>query len=430
MLYGMSSVYGGWANNSVLASDGGVTIGGNTYPPSGIQQAAIIRYAANGDSLWLREYGHEDDSWLGRQVNRTKDGGYILAGEAADASGDFVEAFLVKTDNVGNVQWQRTYGGANPTCNAISVDTTAAEGYFVGGQFRVAANNQDLWVFRVDGDGDTVWSRHWGTSFNEPAAHLTTLSNGNPIIASATGNVSNDYAARMYQAELDQFDGHFVWQRYYGPLAVAGLTTAKEVRPGLGTIAAGGYEEPDSVGYLKGVLLRTAPGGDSLWMRTYVYYDSLINDGIGIFRDVIPTPDNGFIACGMTHGCYDFANCPPGYGQDVWVVKVDSMGCLVPGCDDFSTAITVQATNLRDALSVFPNPAHGGTVAKVTLPAGSPFANDLRLRLVSAQGQEVLVQKAALGENQVTLRGLAAGVCYLHLTSGSTWLGGAKLIIE
>jgi len=48
--------------------------------------------------------------------------------------------------------------------------------------------------------------------------------------------------------------------------------------------------------------------------------------------------------------------------------------------------------------------------------------------LVSTQGQEVLVQKAVMGENALDLRALQAGLYYLHLTNGSTWLGGIKLV--
>ncbi len=119
-----------------------------------------------------------------------------------------------------------------------------------------------------------------------------------------------------------------------------------------------------------------------------------------------------------------------GLTQDIWVVKVDSLGCIIPGCDDFSTVITVQATNLGSALSVYPNPARQSTTVKVTLSAGSSLVADLRLRLVSAQGQEVLVQRAAIGENQLSLHELAGGIYYLHLTSGSTWMSGVKLVVE
>ncbi len=426
MHYGMSSVYGGWANSAQRVNDGGIAIGGSTYPPSDIQNAAIIRYAANGDSLWLREYGDGTNSRIGRQVKQAKDGGYILCGE--HVVGNQTDGFLIKTDMVGNEEWRHSYGGPFSDY-AISVDTTADDGYFVGGQYKVTQNNFNFWVFRVDADGDTLWSKQWGGPWNEPNAHLTTLANGNPIIASKTDFI-NDYAGRMYMAELDQGDGHIVWERRYGPpYAFTSLFACKEVLPGEGTIAAGYFEPPDSVNLLKGALLRCAPNGDSLWLRTYLYYDSLMTDGTGEFRDVMPTVDGGFIACGLTIGSYSNNN-PPGYEQDAWVVKVDSLGCIVPGCDDFNTAITEQVTNLKRALSVYPNPAATSTTVKVTLPMGTPYARDLNLRLVSAQGQEVLVQRAVVGENSADVGSLPAGVYYVHLTSGSTWLSGTKLVVE
>jgi hypothetical protein len=109
MLYGMNSVYGGWANSAQRVSDGGIAIGGNTLPPNEIRNAAIIRYAANGDSLWLREYGDGVESWIGRQVKQTKDGGYILCGERV--VGNHTDAFLIKTDSQGNEEWDQSYGG-------------------------------------------------------------------------------------------------------------------------------------------------------------------------------------------------------------------------------------------------------------------------------------------------------------------------------
>ena len=427
MLYGMSSVYPGWANSAQRVRDGGIAIGGSTYPPSEIQNAAIIRYAANGDSLWLREYGDGTNSWIGRQVKQTKDGGYLLCGELY--SGVSFDSFLIRTDSSGSEQWQRTYGSDQHWEFALSVDTTSDDGYFVGGQYRVTQNNKNLWVYRVDADGDSLWSKQWGSIYDEPNAHLTTLANGNPIIASAWGYAPQFAVTRLYMAELDQEDGHLIWERQYGPITTTTLFAAKEVRPGEGAIAAGTYYEPDTINYIKGVLLRTAANGDSLWMRTYFYYDSLINDGAGEFKDVVPTNDGGFIACGVALGCY-FGDCPPDLEQDAWVVRVDSMGCIIPGCDDFSMAITEQVTNLWDALSVYPNPASGNTTVKVTLPNGSPYARELRLRLVSAQGQEVLVQKAAQGENALDVGKLAGGLYYLHITSGSRWLSGTKLMVE
>ena len=172
-------------------------------------------------------------------------------------------------------------------------------------------------------------------------------------------------------AELDQNNGEFIWEKWYGPvLNYTTLRVAKEISPVGGHIATG-MAFAENSNFWQGILLRTADNGDSLWMRRYFYYDSLMTDGQGELNDVVPTLDGGFIACGFTQGSYT-GPYPPGYSQDIWVVKVDSLGCIIPGCDDFSTVITEQATNLKEALAVYPNPVsslngHGSTTVKVTL---------------------------------------------------------------
>ncbi len=420
-VYVAHAIYPGAWNCMSIGMDGSFVSGGSTVSQNGTQRFALWKYAPDGEIQMLGEYGPEGDEWIGRSVIACKNGDYLLVGESD------LDVRLIRTDEDGEVIWTRAYGGPNFDFG-WSVDTTSVTGYFVGAQFSSEPNNTDLWVFRIDEDGDTLWSHSWGTVFNDLRAFLSTKSNGNPIVASGLFHSATGYPF-CYLAELDANNGEILWEREYAPQIEGTVFSAvKEVTPGAGHIAAG-VETEDGSNFLKGLLLRTADNGDSLWMRTYFYYDSTTTNVVGDFKDVVPTLDGGFIACGTCYNPYNQAY-PPGTSQDVWIVKVDSLGCIIPGCDDFSTVITVQATNLKGALTVYPNPAHGSTTVNVTLPAGSPFVEDLRLRLVSAQGQEVLVQKAVVGENNLFVEGEAVGLYYLHLTSGSTWLSGTKLIIE
>ncbi|MBK7383270.1 MAG: hypothetical protein IPI81_08020 [Flavobacteriales bacterium] len=72
-----------------------------------------------------------------------------------------------------------------------------------------------------------------------------------------------------------------------------------------------------------------------------------------------------------------------GYSQDSWVVIVDGNGCIVPGCN--TVGITEQATNLLDAFSIFPNPAHGSATVQLSLPPSVSGA--LELTLVAMDGR-------------------------------------------
>ncbi len=428
-VYEGHAVFPGMWNCMAPVRSGGFISGGSTFTDAWVQKHALWRVSPSGSINFLAEIGPEDQENFSRQAIECKNGDFLLVGETDSTGG--IDASLVRTDSAGVLLWSRTYGG--PYFDAgWSVDTTADDGFFVGGYYGYAPDiaYPDLWVFRVDGDGDTLWSRVWGEEFNDLMVNLTTKANGNPVLACAVRHFEED-EAHAYMAELDAADGSFIWQREYGP-AVSGtsLTAPKEVAPGQGHIVVGALFDPIG-GYDSGVMLRTSDTGDSLWMRTFYYHDSLVNYGWGYLYDVVSTLDGGFIACGTSHGEVG-APLPAGYSQDVWIVKVDSLGCIEPGCN-IPMGISTQITNLRGALAIAPNPvASGGEVSvQVTLPE-SLRKEALRLSVVSADGKLITEQILSSRTSAVALptSGFAGGLYHLHLISGGTWVAGAKLIIE
>lgn len=110
------------------------------------------------------------------------------------------------------------------------------------------------------------------------------------------------------------------------------------------------------------------------------------------------------------------------------MVKVDSLGCVVPGCN--SVGITDQATDLLGALTIFPNPAQGRTTVRLALPAHVPHG-ELELSLVGMDGRVVYrTRMAGQGDHPLKLEGLAAGVYHVHVSSQGKWLTGGRLVVE
>ncbi|MBL0044994.1 MAG: T9SS type A sorting domain-containing protein [Flavobacteriales bacterium] len=430
MIGGLSSIYGGgWSNSSQRTRDGGILIGGSTYNPGDIQNGAIIRFGPTGDSLWIKEYGDGVGEWIGRAAIQTKDQGYLLCGETASIG--VVDGFLIKTDSLGNEQWRRTYGEPQWVDYITSVDTTADDGFFVGGNFRISQFNSELRVIRTDANGEPLWTKLWGGPYNEPVAQVFTKADGNALVSGTWGYAPDFAAARIYMAELNASDGSIVWQHEYGPsIDICTLYSGKEVRPGEGHIATGYAFEPNT-NFFKGQLLRTADNGDSLWMRNYFYYDSLMTDGVGEFKDVIPTTDGGFIACGFTWGSYT-GPTPPNYSQDAWVVKVDSLGCIVPGCNG-PMGITSQITNMGYALNVYPNPVRDLLHVGIKLPIGFKTEGPLVLTIVTTDGKLVRQESlptSAWDDMQIDVTGLLVGTYTIHLSDAHTWIAGKKFVVE
>ncbi len=99
---------------------------------------------ADAGTQWARTIG--GPSYDGtRSIQRTSDGGYILAGVTNSFGAGGSDAWCVKLDSSGNVLWQKTYGGASDDY-AESVQATSDGGYILaGGTNSFGAGNYDAW---------------------------------------------------------------------------------------------------------------------------------------------------------------------------------------------------------------------------------------------------------------------------------------------
>ena len=125
-----------------------------------------------------------------------------------------------------------------------------------------------------------------------------------------------------------------------------------------GTVVACGTTKPDSLENLHGFITKLDSNGIILWERTYTtdnYYDAY-------FFDVQQTPDKGFIISGSAVG--DILGEP---NQQMWLVKLDSMGCLEPGCADTFTSIN--PILIQNAMfTIYPNPISNTATAEIHIP--------------------------------------------------------------
>lgn len=424
------ATYPGWSNSTSRRSDGGFVIGGGNFTTdtadNWIQRAVLYMVTSDGTIEGYHELGPEGQEWIGRQAKQTPDGGFVICGEAV-VDGIQGDAFLIKTDGEGNEEWTRTYGATNSYDYCVSVDLAPGGGYYLGGQRGSGPSSIDQWVVRTDQNGDEIWSNNYGTpGGGDGLAQVTTMENGDCVFASSW-QTGSQFQQQGCVVRLDP-DGSVIWSQRYGPVASAVLHTVQELSPSSDLIVCGAYGFGND--YF-GALLRTTSEGDSLWMRFYQYHDSLVSNGRGLFRDVVPTPDGGFIACGtalpVTHADTLL------YTQDVWVVKTDSMGCIEPGCH-LITGVDSQITNLKDALRVWPNPvARGGAVqVSVELPAKFVVQGQLRLTVTDALGRFVQEQVVAQGTTTLNFVNtqLTTGLYHLHLSDERRWISGAKLVVE
>ena len=170
----------------VQTSDGGYALVGNTYMndhPYG--EFWLVKTDADGNMEWDKTYGGEwsEDP---RAVIQTSDGGYLLMGDTSSFGAGSYNAWLVKTDADGNMEWDKTYGGPNYDEYAYSVIQTSDGGYALAGVGYGGLGFGDSWLVKTNSTGHMEWDKTYGGTGNDCFNCITQTSDGGYLLAGAT----------------------------------------------------------------------------------------------------------------------------------------------------------------------------------------------------------------------------------------------------
>lgn len=269
-------------------SDGGYIIAGWTESfGAGLVDFYLIKTDSNGDTLWTREYGGAGSD-CAYSVDTTSDGGYIIGGYTNSFGAGVNDLYLVKTDADGDTLWTRVYGGANQDeCRAVR--QTADGGYIAAGATSsFGSGGYDVYLVRTDASGDSLWSRAIGGGSADRAYSLDLTPDGGCVVAGYTGSfgagVSDVYLIRI------NADGDTLWTKTYGGLGHEAAYSVRRLFCGGYVIA--GYTDSCCAGGYDVYVIRTDSGGDTLWTRAFGA------SGNDYGRSVRETSDCGYIVAG------------------------------------------------------------------------------------------------------------------------------------
>jgi hypothetical protein len=145
-----------------LAADSGYIVLGSTGSyGTGYSSVYLVRTGSTGDTLWTATYGGNRADF-GYGVETTNDKGYIISGATALDGEDFYDAYLVKVDSFGVLQWSNTYGGSYED-RGYSVKSASDGGYIMTGTKEGnGARKIDIYMVKTDAGGNLEWDSAYG----------------------------------------------------------------------------------------------------------------------------------------------------------------------------------------------------------------------------------------------------------------------------
>ncbi len=368
-------------------NDWGYILAGKTV--SSDQDFLLIKCNSSGIPQWTQTYGGEGNEWC-YSVTQTDDGGYLLGGYVQHLGTGEHDIWIIKTDDSGEVEWDRTYGGnSHDVCYAVM--QTSDGGYLIGGQTDSFADYDQFYAIKTDSEGDTLWTRvsnvgdwcrsvhqtsdggyvlggggwqgmcvvrlspmgnviwdqFWRDgSYNDDGYSVNEDLNGDIIVAGKKGNLNPNLYMTKTSAE-----GDTLWSRIYGENAVDHCYSMV-VTGGGNYILAGyttSYGQPDGAM----LLMKTDTDGDEIWVEAYPG-ESTIE-----CRTVHQTWEGGFILGGTL---YSLA------GDDFYLMKVGLDGT---GVEDRQVSVLPSGFELSQP---YPNPFNPSTTLYLDLVKTHPIA--------------------------------------------------------
>jgi hypothetical protein len=344
------------AGNVVVTGNFGGTAdfgGGPLNTANGSYDTFVAKLDSSGNHVWSKRFGDKNPQYpvavaidgAGNVVVTGPFQGTVDFGGGPLTSAHSNDIFVAKLDSSGDHLWSKRFGGAGyqQGC-AVAIDS--AGNVVVAGEFEstvdfgggplTSAGSYDIYVAKLDANGDHVWSKRFGDAEGQNAISMAIDSAGNVAITGqmngtvdfGDGPLAGAGGTSIYVAKLDP-NGDHVWsKRFENANGQSALATAVD---SAGNVAITGYMNGTvdfGGGPLTGAggtdifVAKLDPNGNHVWSKRFG--DANDQEALSI---AIDTAGNVVIT-GKFFSVVDFGGGPltSAGDSDIFVAKLDPNG--------------------------------------------------------------------------------------------------------
>jgi hypothetical protein len=247
---------------TLRSENGELSIGCNYNALADYSDALMIQTDSIGHLRRNHRYGTNHQEELVDMV-ATEDGGFCLAGRIVSVNGNVTyRPFLILLNSVGEVLWSRFYDN-HPTPFLLVRSVTCAQnsGFILSSQC-----SDGNWVLRTDATGNPVWSQTFGQDSSDWFEHVFPIDGGGYVLAGEMRSVTQGMTD-LWVVRIDE-DGNTINSRTYGvPNYYDDLHAAIPTSDGGFLLGEVRYDWPNPQPDISFWLIKTDAWGDSLWSK-------------------------------------------------------------------------------------------------------------------------------------------------------------------
>ena len=239
-----------------------------------------------------------------------KKDGYIVVGNTNSFGNGKPDAWIVRMDNDGLVDWKRTYGDIK--ADEIQNIIATPDGHYLAVGMTTSKSNgkQDAWLLKLNEKGRLVWEKRIGGSLMDVVLDAALMSNGDYVMTGFV-QMKKDDKVDMLVKRID-VDGNEIWSKNFGgeawDIGMSIVATKGD------NILVGGHTESVTNGKEDAWIVKLSGEGNEIWSKNFG----------GEEKDVVAS----LAYDAQTDGCFAVGHTESfGNGMaDVWVLKIDKDG--------------------------------------------------------------------------------------------------------
>lgn len=283
--------------DGIETSDGSyVAVGYTASFNAGNLDLWVVKLNPDGSVVWQKTYG-DDLNEYANSIVETSDGGYVIAGARVDFLTSDRDAWILKLDSEGVIQWQKSFEtDAYPQKVIETQDGSLMIAGYIG-----SVGAATGWVMKLDANGELLWQKGYGESYFLEFHDIQEMANGDMLFVGRTESFGAGYLD-AWVLKLNA-DGNIAWQKTFGGSSYDDAVAVELLSDGNLVVAGRTYSF--GAGGADAWVLKLDPDGNILAQKTIGTADKH-----EYVRDVTQMEDGSLVLAGYV-------------GADAWVLKLD-----------------------------------------------------------------------------------------------------------